>query len=141
MSSLKKYRNSSLASSNMVSARRDELEKLEKQRLEVNRKLERLMKRYSKLTGDRKPAIRKARIGYAPNDWKPSMKIREVGVVTGLGGAIKIAASKLTIWQKLAIIGGVALFVAFMIHSFLVLNGINLAEVIADYVRRFIEFI
>ena len=126
MSSLKKYNNSNLASSNMVSARRAELERLEKQRLEVNRKLEILMKRYSMLTGDRKPASRKVRMGLAPNDWKPSIN------ASGIKQPMKL-------WVKLAIIGGVALFVAFMIHSFLVLNGINLVEVIGNFMRKLVE--
>lgn len=139
MRSLKKYRNSTLASSNMVSARREELERLEKERLEVNRKLERLMKKYSNLTGDRKPSVRKARIGLLPNDWKPSIRVSEAGVMTGLGGLVKVFSSKLSIWQKLLIIFGVALFVAFMIHSFLVLNGIDLVQVINDLIRGYIE--
>ena len=126
MSSLKKYNNSNLASSNMVSARRAELEKLEKQRLEVNRKLEILMKRYSMLTGDRKPSSRKVRMGLAPNDWKPSIN------ASGIKQPMKL-------WVKLAIIGGVALFVAFMIHSFLVLNGIDLVEVIGNFMRDLVE--
>lgn len=126
MSSLKKYRNSNLASSNMVNARRDELEKLERQRLEVNRRLEHLMKRYAKLTGDRKPASRKVRMGLAPNDWKPSIN------ASGIKRPMKT-------WVKIAIITGVALVVAFMIHAFLVLNGINLVEVINEYLSKMIE--
>jgi hypothetical protein len=126
MSSLKKYRNSNLASSNMVNARRDELEKLERERLEVNRKLEHLMKKYSMLTGDRKPANRVARIGLAPNDWKPSIN----------ASGIKKPVTWLV---KGTIIAAVALMVAFLIHATLVLNGIDLVQVINDIVNRFIE--
>lgn len=119
MRSLKKYNNASLASSNMVSARRDELEKLEKQRLEVNRKLELLMKKYAKLTGDRKPSARKVRMGNAPNDWKPSINASGV-------------KQPMNPWIKVAIISGVALFVAFMIHAFFELNNIDLVQIIKD---------
>lgn len=125
MRSLKKYNNSSLASSNMVNARRDELERLEKQRLEVNRRLELLMKRYTRLTGDRKPSARKVRIGYAPNDWKPSIN------ASGVKRPMKT-------WVKIAIISAVALIVAFMIHAFLVLNGIDLVKEINEFIRNII---
>lgn len=126
MSSLKKYNNSNLASSNMVNARREEVARLEKQRLEVNRKLEVLMKRYSKLTGDRKPGSRKARVGLAPNDWKPYIN------ASGIKPPMKA-------WVKIAIVLGVALFVAFMIHSFIVLNEIDLVKMINDFVHKIIE--
>ena len=126
MSSLRKYNNSNLASSNMVSARRDELEKLEKQRLEVNRKLEVLMKRYAKLTGDRKPASRKVRMGYAPNDWKPSIN------ASGIKRPMKT-------WVKIAIISCIAVIVAFMIHSTLVLAGIDLVQIIVDICSKIFQ--
>jgi hypothetical protein len=126
MSSLKKYNNSNLASSNMINARREEVARLERQRLEVIRKMEALSKRYSKLTGDRKPGSRKRRVGLAPNDWKPTIN----------ASGIK---PPMSVWVKLAIILGVALFVAFMIHAFLVLNGIDLVRVINDFVRNLIE--
>lgn len=126
MSSLKKYNNSNLASSNMVNARREEVARLEKQRLEVIRKMEVLSKRYSKLTGDRKPGSRKRRVGLAPNDWKPSIN----------ASGIKPPMSA---WVKLAIVFGVALFVAFMIHSFLVLNEIDLVRVINDFLHDILE--
>ena len=73
MSSKNKYNNSSLASSNMVSARREEAAKLERQRLEINKKLEKLMKRYALVTGDAKVARRRHTIGLAPNDWTPAI--------------------------------------------------------------------
>lgn len=123
MSSLKKYNNSTLASSNMVDARRSELERLERQRLDINRQLERLMKRYSKLTGDRKPGIRRAAIGYAPNDWKPSIN------ASGVKRPMKT-------WVKVAIAVGVATVIAFMIHVGLVLNGIDLVETIKNLMDK-----
>ncbi len=126
MKPLRKYNNSSLASSNMVNARREEVERLERQRLEVNRKLERLMKRYSRLTGDRKPAALRAPIGLAPNDWNPSIN------ASGIKRPMKA-------WVKIAIIMGVALVVAFMIHAFLVLNGIDLVQEIVDFLNKVIE--
>ena len=126
MSSLRKYNNSNLASSNMVSARRDELEKLEKQRLEVNRKLEVLMKRYAKLTGDRKPAFRKFRVGYAPNDWRPTIN------ASGIKRPMKT-------WVKIAIISCIAVIVAFMIHSTLVLAGIDLVQIIVDICSKIFQ--
>lgn len=110
----------------MVNARREEVARLEKQRLEVNRKLEVLMKRYSKLTGDRKPGSRKARVGLAPNDWKPYIN------ASGIKPPMKA-------WVKIAIVLGVALFVAFMIHSFIVLNEIDLVKMINDFVHKIIE--
>ena len=126
MGSLRKYNNSSLASSNMVSARRDELEKLERQRLEINRKLEVLMKRYSKLTGDRKPSSRKVRMGYAPNDWKPTIN------ASGVKRPMKT-------WAKVAIISCIAVVVAFMIHSTLVLAGIDLVQIIIDICSKIFQ--
>ena len=126
MSSLRKYNNSNLASSNMVSARRDELENLEKQRLEVNRKLEVLMKRYAKLTGDRKPGFRKFRMGYAPNDWRPTIN------ASGIKRPMKT-------WVKIAIISCIAVIVAFMIHSTLVLAGIDLVQIIVDICSKIFQ--
>jgi hypothetical protein len=126
MSSLKKYNNSTLASSNMINARREEVARLERQRLEVVRKMEALSKRYSKLTGDRKPGSRKRRVGLAPNDWKPTIN----------ASGIK---PPMSVWVKLAIILGVALFVAFMIHAFLVLNGIDLVQIIVDICSKIFQ--
>ncbi len=75
MSSLKQYNNSNLASSNMVNVRRKEAENLERQRLEVNRKLENLMKKYARVTGDRKVIRRRRVLGLAPNDWSPAISV------------------------------------------------------------------
>ena len=114
----------------MVNARREELERLERQRLEVNRKLENLMKRYSRLTGDRKPAARRVPIGRAPNDWKPSIN----------ASGVKIPMKP---WAKAAIIAGVSLgvilFAAFMIHSYFVLNEIDPIEEILKFFESVIE--
>lgn len=65
------YDINNLASSNMVSMRREEIARLERKRLEINRQLERMMKRYAKLTGERKIGHRRFKVGYAPNDWRP----------------------------------------------------------------------
>ena len=73
MGSLKQFNNSQLASSYMVDARREEVAKLERKRLEINAKLEAEMKKYAKATGDRKVARRWFRMGDAPNDWRPSI--------------------------------------------------------------------
>ena len=73
MGSLNKFNNSQLASSYMIDARRDEVERLEKRRLEINAKLEEEMKKYAKATGDRSVKRRLFRVGNAPNDWKPSI--------------------------------------------------------------------
>lgn len=101
MGSLKKYNNSNLASSNMVNARRDEVERLERQRLEVNRKLEHLMKKYSMLTGDRKVARRKMKVGNALNDW--NLNINASGV-----------KPPMPTWEKAFIIASVAAVVLFI---------------------------
>lgn len=44
---------------------------LEKQRADVNREIEELLRSYAKLSGRAALARRKYRVGEAPNDWKP----------------------------------------------------------------------
>ncbi len=112
MSSFDKLNNSNLSSSNMANARREEAEKLERQRLEVNRKLERLMKKYARVTGDKRVTKRIRPVGYAPNDWTPA--INSSG-----------HDSRMKLWEKILIISGVALFVAFTLYSVLVINDID----------------
>ena len=43
---------------------------LESQRLELTRELEKLMVKYSKLTGNKDLRVRKFKVGQAPNDWQ-----------------------------------------------------------------------
>lgn len=43
---------------------------LEEQRLEITRELEKLMVKYSKLTGIKELRERKYKVGVAPNDWQ-----------------------------------------------------------------------
>ena len=119
MGSLKKYNNSNLASSNMVNARRDEVERLERQRLEVNRKLEHLMKKYSMLTGDRNIARRKMRVGNAPNDWKASINVSGV-------------KAPMQTWEKCAIIGSIALVVGFIIYAVYAVFGKEIVQLLTD---------
>ena len=119
MGSLKKYNNSNLASSNMVNARRDEVERLERQRLEVNRKLEHLMKKYSMLTGDRKVAHRKMKVGNAPNDW--SANINSSGV-----------KATVQTWEKAFIIAGGVLVVGFVIFAIVAIFGEDIAKMLTD---------
>ena len=47
---------------------------LEKQRYEINRELERIMLKYSKISGQRAFKKRKHRFGEAPNDYRPVEK-------------------------------------------------------------------
>ena len=47
---------------------------LEKQRYEINRELERIMLKYSKISGKRAFKKRKHRFGEAPNDYRPVEK-------------------------------------------------------------------
>jgi hypothetical protein len=44
--------------------------KLEKERLELKKEMEKLMKKYAKATGLRKLGRRKYKLGKAPNDFK-----------------------------------------------------------------------
>lgn len=126
MSSIKKFNNSNLSSSNMVNARREEAEKLERQRLEINRKLEHLMKKYARVTGDKKVAKRVKTVGYAPNDWTPA--INASGEKSGMKA-----------WILVLVTVGVALLVALALYSVLVINDINVVEELNKIVSRFIQ--
>lgn len=124
MGSLKKYNNSNLASSNMVNARRDEVERLERQRLEVNRKLEHLMRKYSMLTGDRKNMIRKKRIGNAPNDWKPSIN------------ASGVERPTMKAWEKGAIIAAGILAIGVIIGALAWAYGDEVVKFVTDLLGK-----
>jgi hypothetical protein len=48
----------------------DKIRSLENERLELNRQIEMLAKRYARESGIKKLGRRRSRIGKAPNDWK-----------------------------------------------------------------------
>ena len=60
-----------LANTEAVNGRANMANELEKERLELKKKMEKLMLKYAKATGDRKYAKRKYKVGQAPNDWQP----------------------------------------------------------------------
>lgn len=119
MGSLKKFNNSQLASSYMVDARRDEVAKLEKKRLEINAKLEQQMKKYAKATGDRSVARRRHTLGKAPNDWKPSINS------TGVKRPLKT-------YEKVLIALAVVFGVVFIGELILVYFEIDFMKVLTD---------
>ena len=125
MSSKNKYNNSSLASSNMVNARREEAAKLERQRLEINKKLEKLMKRYALVTGDTKVARRRHTIGLAPNDWTPAIN------ASGIKRQLKAWEKILIILLAVALTVGIA---AAVLHF----CQIDVIGMIVDFVSRFV---
>ena len=61
---------SKLAETEVVKGRAGMIAKLEKERLEVKREMEKVMVAYAKLTGLSKLAKRKYAVGKAPNDYK-----------------------------------------------------------------------
>ena len=125
MSSKNKYNNSSLASSNMVNARREEAAKLERQRLEINKKLEKLMKRYALVTGDTKVARRRHTIGLAPNDWTPAIN------ASGIKRQLKAWEKILIILLAVALTVGIA---AAVLHF----CQIDVIGMIVDFVSKFV---
>lgn len=60
-----------LATTEAINGRADMAAKIEKERLELKKEMEKLMLQYAKATGDRKYAKRKYKVGQAPNDWQP----------------------------------------------------------------------
>lgn len=116
------YDINNLASSNMVSMRRDEIARLERKRLEINRKLERMMKRYAKLTGERKIGRRRFKVGYAPNDWRPFI--------------FKNFWARLKTWQKVLIIIATAAIVLLLTHCVLKLTGFDLIQFFRDLAHK-----
>lgn len=127
MGSLKKFNNSKLASSYMVDARRDEVEQLEKKRLEINAKLEQEMKKYAKVTGDRSVARRRHRLGKAPNDWKPSIN------ASGVKRPLKT-------YQKVLIGVAIALGVVFLAEFAIILFEIDVMAIIEKIFNTFFNF-
>ena len=66
-----KNRNSaSLAQTESIKTRAGMAEKLEKERLELKKEMEDLMKKYAKATGLKKLAKRQYKVGKAHNDYK-----------------------------------------------------------------------
>lgn len=112
------YDINNLASSNMVSMRRDEIARLERKRLEINRKLERMMKRYAKLTGERKIGRRRYQVGYAPNDWRPF--------------TIKNIWQRLKTWQKVLIILATAAIVLLFTYCILKVMEVDIFKFFRD---------
>ena len=119
------YDINNLASSNMVSMRRDEIARLERKRLEINRKLERMMKRYAKLTGERKIGHRRYQVGYAPNDWRPF--------------TLKNIWERLKWWQKLLIILTTATIVLLFTYCILKLTGFDLLKFFRDIAHKLLQ--
>ena len=119
------YDLNNLASSNMVSMRRDEIARLERKRLEINRKLERMMKRYAKLTGERKIGRRRYKVGYAPNDWRPF--------------TLKNIWARLKWWQKLLIILTTAAIVLLFTYWILKLTGFDLLQFFRDLAHKLLQ--
>lgn len=50
--------------------REDEIARLEEERLEIITEIEKIMKRYAKISGNRRLGRRAAKVGKAPNDWQ-----------------------------------------------------------------------
>ena len=119
------YDINNLASSNMVSMRREEIARLERKRLEINRKLERMMKRYAKLTGERKIGYRRYQVGYAPNDWRPF--------------TLKNIWERLKWWQKLLIILTTAAIVLLFTYCILKLTGFDLLKFFRDIAHKLLQ--
>ena len=65
-----KKKSTDLAQTEAIKTRAGMAEKLENERLELKKEMEKLMKKYAKATGLRKLARRKAKVGKAPNDFK-----------------------------------------------------------------------
>ncbi|MBP3402087.1 MAG: hypothetical protein J6K85_03405 [Clostridia bacterium] len=67
----KNQKSGKLAETEVVKGRFDMAQKLEKERLELKKEMEELMKEYAKATGISKYGKRKAKVGKAANDWQP----------------------------------------------------------------------
>lgn len=63
--------NGNVAETEVVKGRFAMAQKLEKERLELKKEIEALMKEYAKATGLGKYGKRKAPVGKAANDWQP----------------------------------------------------------------------
>ncbi len=66
----KKRQSANVAQTEAIKTRAGMAEKLEKERLELKKEMEALMKKYAKATGNRKLAKCKHKVGKAPNDFK-----------------------------------------------------------------------
>ncbi len=64
-----------LANTDVVNGRANMAAKIEQERLELKKEMEKLMFKYAKATGYRKYAKRKHKVGEAPNDWKAAEKV------------------------------------------------------------------
>ena len=65
-----KKKSASMAQSEAIVTRAGMAEKLEKERLELKKEMEALMKQYAKATGIAKLGKRQHKVGKAPNDFK-----------------------------------------------------------------------
>ena len=65
-----KKKSASMAQSEAIVTRAGMAEKLEKERLELKKEMEALMKQYAKATGLTKLGKRQHKVGKAPNDFK-----------------------------------------------------------------------
>ena len=65
-----KKKSTSLAQTEQMQSRSSMAAKLENERLELTKEIEKLMKKYAKATGLRKLGKRKHKVGKAPNDFK-----------------------------------------------------------------------
>lgn len=65
-----KKKSADLAQTEAIKTRAGMAEKLENERLEITKKMEKLMKKYARATGIRKLGRRVKKVGKAPNDFK-----------------------------------------------------------------------
>ena len=65
-----KKKSTDLAQTEGIKTRSSMAEKLENERLELKKEMEKLMKKYAKATGIRKLGKRVKKVGKAPNDFK-----------------------------------------------------------------------
>ena len=65
-----KKKSADLANTEAIKTRAGMAEKLEKERLELTKEMEKLMKKYARATGARKLGKRQHKVGKAPNDYK-----------------------------------------------------------------------
>ncbi len=66
----KKRKSAGIAQTEAIKTRAGMAEKLEKERLELKKEMEAIMKKYAKATGQRKLGQRKHKVGKAPNDYR-----------------------------------------------------------------------
>ena len=71
----KNQKSGKLVETEAVKGRMGIADKLEEERLELKKEIEKLMKEYAKVTGVFKYARRKAKVGKAANDWQPRPKL------------------------------------------------------------------